>query len=314
MKLSRADIGTHILALLLALVLWFFVMYTQSPTGVVELNTRRFSAVTLEVRNRPVGLTLVRQPATAVGVTIRGPRLLLEGLRAQDVVAYLDLAGLEEGAHHLSVRVSLPSGVEAVNSSPPRVEVALDQIISTTVHVRLELTGVLPAGYFAPSGQVTPSTVVATGGRGAVARLAPLVIGVDASGLSASLSASAELNPLDEFGRLLAGVSLSVASVQYHQPVYPTKAVPIRVEARGQTEGGIKDVRLELVASPANPDLQATVAAPPAILHGLSEIVIPIDVTGIAAGTTIDVTPVVPLGAYLVSPPLVNVRVIVGPP
>ena len=314
MKVNRANIGTHILALVLALALWFFVMYTQSPTRVIELTTRRFSAVTLELRNQPVGLLTVRQAAPTVGVTMRGPQLLLEGLRAQDVVAYLDLAGLKEGAHHLSVRVSLPHGVEAVSSSPSRVEVVLDQIISTTVHVQLELTGDLPAGYFAPVGQVTPSTVVATGGRRAIARLAPLVILVDASGLTASLSASAELNPLGESGQPLADVSLSLTSVQYHQPVYPTKVLPIRVEARGQAEGGLKDVRLELVASPAHPNLQATVAAPPAILHGLSELVIPIDVTGITATTNIDVTPAAPLGAYLVSPPLVSVRVIIGSP
>ena len=313
MRINRTDIGTHILALVLALVLWFFVMYTQSPTGVtVELQTRRLSAVTLEVRNRPVGLTLVRQPPATVVLTIRGPRLTVDGLKTQDVVAFLDLTGLNEGTHHLSVRVVLPSGVEAVSSTPARMEVALDQIISTTVPVQLSLAGDIAAGFFAPAGQVTPGTVVATGGRSAVARLAPLVVRLDVGGLSASVDASAELVPFDAAGHRLADVSLSVSSVRYRQPVYPTKPVPIRLEARGQDGDDIKAVRLEMVYPPGNQDLRATIAAPPDILQGLTELVIPIDVTGIAVGTTVEVKPVAPLGAYLVSPPAVSVRVIAG--
>ncbi|MBT9176160.1 MAG: CdaA regulatory protein CdaR [Firmicutes bacterium] len=314
MRINRTDIGTHILALVLALVLWFFVMYTQSPTGVVELHTRRLSAVTLEVRNRPVGLTLVRQPTGAVVLTVRGPRQVLDGLKAQDVVVYLDLAGLNEGTHQLGVRVALPSGVEAVSSAPTRVEVALDQIVSVTLPVKLLLEGSLPAGYFAPPNQVTPSSVVVTGGRSAVARLAPLVIRLDASGLTNSLAASAELHPLDVTGQRLSDVSLSAASVEYHQPVYPTKSLPIRLETRGQPGGDIKNVRLEIVSAPESPSLQATLAAPPDILHDLTELVIPIDVTGVTASTTVEVTPSVPLGAYLVAPPLVKVRVIVDSP
>ncbi|MBT9133753.1 MAG: CdaA regulatory protein CdaR [Firmicutes bacterium] len=314
MRINRTDIGTHILALVLALVLWFFVMYTQSPTGVVELHTRRLSAVTLEVRNRPVGLSLVRQPTAAVTLTVRGPRQALDGLQTQDVVAFVDLAGLKEGTHQLGVRVALPSGVEAVSSAPTRVEVALDQIISVTVPVKLLLEGSLPAGYFAPPSQVTPSSVVVTGGRSAVARLAPLVIRLDASGLTTSLAASAELNPLDVTGQRLPDVSLSAASIEYHQPVYPTKSLPIRLETQGQPGSDIKEVRVEIVSAPESPSLQATLAAPSHILHGLTELVILIDVTGITANTTVEATPIAPLGAYLVSPPVVNVHIIVGSP
>lgn|GEM_PF-886129 len=313
MKISRADIGTHILALVLALVLWFFVMYTQSPTGVVELHTRRLSAVTLEVRNRPVGLTLMRQLPTTVSVTVRGPRQVMEGLRAQDVVAYLDLAGLAEGAHQLGVRAVLPSGVEAISSTPARLEVALDQIISATVPVQLALLGNVAAGYFAPPGNVTPSSVVVTGGRSAVARVAPFVIRLDTSGLSASRSASAELLPLDVAGQPVPEVALSATSVQYHQPVYPTKDVPIRLEVRAQAGGDASILRAEVVSPAERPGTRATLAAPSAILHGLTELVIPIDVTGLAAGTIIEVTPTAPLGAYLVSPPLVSVRITNAP-
>lgn len=313
MKISRADIGTHILALVLALVLWFFVMYTQSPTGAVELSTRRFTAITLEARNRPAGLTLVRQPAIAVSVAVRGPRQLMEGLRAQDVVSYLDLAGLKEGTHQLSVRVALPSGLEAVSITPARVEVVLDQIISATVPVRLALVGNVAAGYFAPAGQVTPDSVMVTGGRSAVARLAPLVVLLDVSGLTASLSASAELLPLDAAGQPIADVSLNVTSVQYHQPVYPTKALPIRLEVQGQAAGDEKVVKAEIVPSAEHTETQATLAGPSDILHGLTELVVPIDVTGLAAGATMEVTPTAPLGTYLVSPRSVSVIITIAP-
>ncbi len=71
---------------------------------------------------------------------------------------------------------------------------------------------------------------------------------------------------------------------------------------------------MEIVSAPESPSLQATLAAPSHILHGLTELVILIDVTGITANTTVEATPIAPLGAYLVSPPVVNVHIIVGSP
>jgi len=307
MKFNRTELGTHALALVIALVLWFFVMYTQSPTGVVEMNTRRLPAVTLEVRNRPVGLTLARSPVATVVLTVRGPRHMLDALVPQAVVAYLDLSDLKEGTHQLGVRVVLPDDVDLVSLAPSRVEIALDEVISVNVPVMLSLVGSLPAGYFAPPGQITPATVVVTGGRNAVARLAPFVVNLDISGLTASVSASAELVPLDVASQRALDVSMSTAVVAYAQPIYPTKLVTLRLDARGQVPGDVKEVRLELVDTPS----EALLAAPPVILHELTELVIPVDLSAIVESTTIEVTPAVPPGTYLVSPSMIRIRIIV---
>lgn len=303
-KLSKADIGDHILALLLALILWFFVKSAQAPTRAVDTNIRRFSNITLELRNRPSDLDLAWTTVGSVALTVRGPHDILERLSPQDLVAYIDLRTLREGTHQLSVRVDAPAGIEVTSALPSRVEIALEQIITTSVPVALSLSGSPAPGYYTPPGSVVPESVVVTGGRTAVGNLAPFVLVIDVTDLTDSLASSAQLQPHNMAGQPLTTVSVSPSTVQYRQPVYPTRSVPLRAAAEGTLDPQVREVRFEVSQD------NVTIAAPTGTLYEIDQLIIPVNVTGLIADTVIEVTPVVPPGVFLVAPQKVSVRII----
>ena len=304
-KIFRRDnIADHLLAFVLALVLWFFVKSTTGPLRQVDTNSRRFTGVTIETRNRAAEFDLVRPITQTTTLNVRATQDVLDRLTVQDLVAYVDLRSLREGTHDLNIRVDLPAGVEVLSANPSRTQVALEQIISTQVPVVLSLTGVPPAGYYAPPGVVEPSTVVVTGGRSVVGSLAPFIIVLDVSNLSASVSASVPLEPFSTQGQSLP-LSINPPQVQYRQPIYATELVPLEVIGEGGYAPGVQAVRFELETTTLE------VAASPELLQDIQNIVLSVDTSGVVEDTTIELTPRVPPGAYLVAPFTVVVRMIV---
>jgi YbbR domain-containing protein len=83
------------------------------------------------LRNRPVHLrnlsdTLVAEAApTVVDVTIRGTREALTRVDPDDVVAYIDLAGLGAGEYTLTAHADASEDAGVVRLEPPSVKVRI---------------------------------------------------------------------------------------------------------------------------------------------------------------------------------------------
>ena len=303
--MNRRDIGTHVLALGLALVLWFYVQSTQVPAQPIDLQVKRFGAVTLEVRNRPADLELAGDMVGTVALTVRAPDEVLTGVTARDLMVYIDLRGLRAGSNQLAVRVDVPAGIEVVGVSPARVEVILEPVLAVNLPVSLVLRGAPAQGYFAAPGVVGGATVTVVGGRTAVEQVLPPIIEVDVTGLNATIANSRELVARDSLGRVVPTVTINPPSVQFVQPIYPIKILPLRFVAVGTAAPGVQSVRIESVTT------EVEVAAPADILAGLTEILIEVDMTGIAEEQARESAVVVPAGVFLVSSPTVNLRMLV---
>jgi len=302
---NRRLIGTHVLALGLALVLWFYVQSTQVPTPPFDLPVQRFSAVTLEVRNRPADLEIVSDVVSTVALTVRAQGEALAEVTGRDLIVYIDLRGLRAGSNQLAVRVDVPAGLEVVGVSPARVEVILEPVTAVNLPVTLVLRGTPALGYFAAPGVAGPASVTVIGGRSAVEQVAPPVIEVDVTGKSATIANSQVLEARDGLGQLVPRVAFNPPSIEFAQPIYPIRALPLRIVATGRPGPGVQSVRLESAVSVVE------VAAPPDILMGLAEITIEVSIEGTTEEQLREVAVGVPAGMFLVSSPMVSVRLIV---
>jgi YbbR domain-containing protein len=82
----------------------------------------------VHLRNLATNLTAEAAPAT-VDVTIRGSRDALSRVEADDIAAYVDLAGLGAGQYSLTVRAdpSLEAGVTHVEPATVQVRIFRDK-------------------------------------------------------------------------------------------------------------------------------------------------------------------------------------------
>jgi diadenylate cyclase len=95
--------------------------------SLLTINTaiRDFS-VPIEFTNLAAGLDISRPSVKQLDVRVRGPRWIVESLRASQLSARFDLKGVSQGTHVLARPgdvVNLPAGVLVERVSPPEVQV-----------------------------------------------------------------------------------------------------------------------------------------------------------------------------------------------
>lgn len=121
--ISRKNLGLKSLALVLAVVLWWFV------AG--ESKVQVGFAVPLEIRNIPQGMTIMNKVERQVEVRLAGPPSLLGGVQQADVSAAIDLSDARAGRQLVRIEeqsIRVPPGVKVQRIYPTAVEVTLERM------------------------------------------------------------------------------------------------------------------------------------------------------------------------------------------
>jgi YbbR domain-containing protein len=100
------------------------VVTVQIVPGPVE---RTLRARPVHLRNVPPSLAGQAEP-TAVDVTLRGSREALSRFESDEVVAYVDLAGLGAGEYQLNVHADASREVGVIRIEPPIVQIRMTSV------------------------------------------------------------------------------------------------------------------------------------------------------------------------------------------
>ena len=153
-------LGTLVLSVVLALIIWLIASNQQNP--IIQQTFEE----TLTVR----GLTGSVAPLDdlsdiPIQVTVRVPENSIEAFRNSDFAAYIDLADLEPGSHDVPVQ---PSGVvdpqvKIVSFQPPELHIDLDEVITKALTFEPTITGKPADNYIALDAITEPFTVTISG-------------------------------------------------------------------------------------------------------------------------------------------------------
>lgn len=238
-----------ILSLILATVLWVYVMNEQNPP--VDMSF----TVQPEVRNVAAGLVLTDGPGS-VRIRVRGPRRVLAGLQGGDIRAYIDLSNVGEGTQTLPVRGVVPAGLELLEISPDKVTVTLDAVVSKTVPVRVRTTGNLPPGSVLGNIAVSPSQVLLQGPRRKLDAVDQVTAVVDVSDQKGDFTVPVSVKVVARDGQELSGVTAKPDTVQVTVPIrsQAVKAVDVKPLVTGQPAAGYSVT--SITTEPSRVDLQ----------------------------------------------------------
>ncbi len=135
-RIVRKNLGLKVLALLLSVLLWWFV------AG--ESNVQVGFVVPLEIRNIPPGMALTNKVDRQVEVRLAGPSTLISGLEQKDISAIIDLSDAKTGKEiiPLSERsVKIPAGFRVERVYPRSVEIVLERLERKTIPVIPQIGG-----------------------------------------------------------------------------------------------------------------------------------------------------------------------------
>ena len=206
-SLVQHNLAAKIVAFLVAMVLWGYVMNDQNPS------IEGTFAVPLTVINAPEGYK-VSQATGAVKLKVRGPRSLFVNASEADFDAYLDLENASEGRKAYKVHTMIPQGFELVETQPDTVEVTLDKIESRKFKAELIVTGATAQGTTVAKVTQGMETVMVEGPKSMLDEVSRVIGYVGLSGNGTDFSLQVQLTPINADGREVAGVTVKPSSIQ----------------------------------------------------------------------------------------------------
>lgn len=273
------DIGTALLALLLAMVVWTNAMYQEDRP--YEGTFPR--PIPITVLNAPQGYVATNEPIQQVEVRIKTFSSRWDTLRATDFNAVSDWSGLGEGMHAVPVEVTITDPtVTIISVQPSTVYVRLEQVKQELKEVQVNLINRedVPLGYRIYAPEVKPEVVRVDGPSSLVDRVSH--VRVTLSLLNERATVERDLAPVavDEAGQAVSGVRLTPQMVSVTVPIERRqnyREVAVRVRTTGHPARGYYLSGVSVV--PAT----VTVVGPPSVIDamgGLIEVKGEIDISG----------------------------------
>jgi YbbR domain-containing protein len=202
----RDNSGLAVVSIVLAFGMWILVTEAENPTQTRTLQENLPVAAVNVPPDAVVGNDLV-----SVQVEVSVEEDVFESLTAADFEATVNVEGLTLGEHVLPVEVrplTSRGDLRVEEVRPARITVTLEPLVSKDVPVILDVQGAPPEGYEIAAPQVDDSTVRVSGSQAEVDLVTGAYATVDVEGRTEPYEQSVRLEPRDDQGNPVEGVTL----------------------------------------------------------------------------------------------------------
>ncbi len=234
------DLIAKILCVLLAFLLWFYVMIVESPADEQVIRDVPVTVAEDDPHMLAKGLSVFVEHAETVDITISGKRRVLSRITAEDITVRADLSGIASADRDLTVplSISVPEGCQLVSSTKYSTQVNTDTIKKTLIPLVTELEnpnpdyiyGKEPVFSVIRNGESAEVTVVSVEGPASmVSEIAYAVVRMNVSGKERSFTDTYTVELEDERGVTVESKFLKqeFASVNVTMSVETEKVVPL---------------------------------------------------------------------------------------
>lgn len=261
-----------IICLLMAIVLWFFIINEQNPMSEGSYT------VPIVVENLDSQYITSNVPKT-VYVRLSGPRNTIINVGPSDIKAYIDLSDAQEGEMSAPVRIEIPAGTELKKQSMTSADIMVDVYTVRELALTPHLVGQTKNDIFVSSLKVVPEKVVISGARRLVKQVEQAVVEIPIEDRIDDFSIMAPIRLVAADGSRVEGLEMTPwqSNIRIsigHNAV--TKDIPVYVTTEGDVSSSISLKEIKI-----NPNTVA-VKGDANILKNLSRIDLPpIDISGL---------------------------------
>lgn len=296
-KEKRQDILIKICCIVASLALWIYIRSNENP-----ITSHTLKYVPVQIINQEVlaqsDLILVPDQEPTVNINIKGSTSVIDGIdKNKDfkIIADLSKYALKAGENNIPVEIKeQQNNVTITNKEGITVKVNLDTLTSKEVSVAPNIVGATSEGFYADTPIISPQTVVISGGKTFVDRVASVTAEVDITNANVDIDKTIKLKAVDSNGKDINNATISPEYAQVKVPIKKGKAVDIEVRTFGTTATGAAVETLEAIPK------RVEVVGNNDVINNLTSIPTEaIDLSKINGDTTVDVKLVLPQGVRL---------------
>lgn len=244
-KEKRNDLTLKIFALIIAIILWSYVMSEVNPPFTSELKNVNVDFINESALERQ-GLVVMEPKNANIKVSVSGRRSEVLQVSGSDIIAQVDLNGYSEGNVKVPVYVQVPNDVRIVDYSPKEILFKFDKIIRKDSTVVVETQGKIPQGYVLGTPEIKPQSIYIEGPRTWINLVEKAIAFVDVSDKTEDIRVTVPIKVVDDEGNDVRGVSKDQNVVDIFIPVYQTKKVPIELQTENQLPDNYEIVNVNI--------------------------------------------------------------------
>lgn len=241
-QMNLSDVGTLLLSLVLALVIWLIAVNQENPL----IKEQFAEAIPVTIVGLGEGLQPVQDLSKeSVTLELRAPRTSWESMKIDDFRAVLDLTGLGPGEHDVAVKVTRRDPqVSVLGVQRPELTVILDRMVEKEVPVQVEIMDGTAYGYDWQAPIYTPVTVTVSGPESQVQQVTKARAEIFLRSAKSQVERTQPLVATDAQNKPIDGVMVAAPGrVQVVVPVeqWPgRKEVAVRVKLSGPPADGYR--------------------------------------------------------------------------
>lgn len=232
-NMLKNDKFNFILALLLAVALWFYVMGVENPPSEITVKGVPIDFVneeTLPQRN----LVWLSANTGTVDVTISGQHSDTTRVGKDDIKVVADLSSTVYGEQSVKLTITAPKNVDVEASNYEYATVFIDQMVTEAKSVEALFINEIEEGKEARTVSMSLSAVNVSGAKTLVDRVANLSAVIDTTSLTSDVQEFiVDLKAVDHVGNPVDKVTLAQSQVVVNAVLLNTKTVPLEVPVIG---------------------------------------------------------------------------------
>jgi len=284
-----------VIALLIAIGLWGYVMIVENPVDDRAIKNVPIAFVHEDLLEDS-GLVRISTSDSTVTATVEGHLTSLSDVDKNDIRVVADLEGLQAGEHTIQLRVTgKPDDVD-VELNKRKITVVIDRVVTREKNITAYVSGNQSDEREPYIIELEKTAVDVTGAESLVEKVKTISAVLDVKLVGDELRAiNVDLLPVDADGNTVEGVTLKEKSISITAVMLNKKTVPLDVPVIGMESetGGIRTV---------NVPKTITVKGYASSLRSISSITAePLDVSRIFEDATLPVVPLLPQGIEVAS-------------
>lgn len=227
---------TKILSVVIALVLWVYVIGEINPTTTKKLEN--ISVRLLNTENlASKGLVALDGESFFVNLTVEGKRADILSIKKENLLVTADLFGFGLGENYINLSVELPYGIRLISTEPSKLKVTIDELITANKPVVINYIGQLPEAIEPGQISVVPETLEINGARSIVDKVAYIGAELDVKSLEKEAKIfNPYVSAYDEAGELVTKIKISSETIEVGARLMNTKVVPLILDIVGQEQ------------------------------------------------------------------------------